>query len=135
MHASDLMTPNPVVVRPHDTLHYALQLMNEKRIRHLPVLDAHGALVGLVTDRDLRRLTPSPLSPGGYEAAMTVMNETLVEKAMVREPLTVQSDTPLKEVVAMFVAKKYGAVPVVQGKSLVGIISQIDCLRVLLKAL
>lgn len=126
---ADCMTASPLTVSPQTSLREALELMMRKHVRHLPVVDAGAKLVGMVTDRDLRRVSPSPLAPSAREEAMAAMDTTSVEKVMVREPTTVRVDQPLSDAVKVMVEKKYGALPVVQGGRLVGILSQIDVLR------
>ncbi len=126
----DTMTPNPVTISITETLQAAMELMAMKRIRHLPVVDAKGSLIGLVTDRDLRRAAPSPLFKGDREEAM---DHQTVERVMVRAPTTVEAMQNLKVAVQLFVDKKYGALPVLQGGKLVGILSPIDVMKAWLK--
>lgn len=128
------MTAKPIVVRPQDSIQDAMETMAQRHIRHLPVVDAEGALVGLLTDRDLRRVTPSPLVQQ-TESAEEILSSTKVERVMLRSPATIASDQPLKAAVQLMVDKKYGALPVVDGGRLVGILSQIDVLRLLLRSL
>ncbi len=135
MLVKDCMTRNPIILSPSDSLRTARELMAQKHIRHLPVVDAKDALVGLLTDRDLRRLELSPLVPGANDANHTLMAETLVERAMLKSPITVTSSMPLLDAVSIMLQKKYGALPVVDDGHLVGVLSQIDCLRVLHEAL
>lgn len=131
----DCMTPSPLTLGPDDSMHDALELMGLKRIRHLPVVDPSGRLLGLVTDRDLRRAAPSPLSGGNAGEAQAVLDNTPVERVMVRGPTSVAPAQPLKDAVSLMVDKKFGALPVVENGKLVGILSQIDVLRVFLKTL
>lgn len=126
----DTMTPNPITITAAETLQGAMELMAMKRIRHLPVVDARGALIGLVTDRDLRRLAPSPLFKGDREEAM---DHATVERAMVRAPTTIEASQNLKVAGQLFVEKKYGALPVLQNGKLVGILTPIDVMRAWLK--
>ena len=56
----ELMTPNPVTVRPDTSVPDALRLMRERKVRRLPVVDSHGRLVGIVSDKDLLYASPSP---------------------------------------------------------------------------
>ena len=130
----ECMTAKPITVTLQETLQGAMELMAMKRVRHLPVVDAAGKLVGLVTDRDLRRIAPSPLFPVEPAEAETTMEKTTVERVMVRSPATVAPAQNLKEAVRMLVEKKYGALPVVENGRLVGIVTPIDIMRVWEKA-
>lgn len=133
MHVRDTMTPNPICITPQETLQDAMELMMRKHIRHLPVVDAAGVLIGLVTDRDLRRASPSPLF-GSKVDPQAAMETATVDRVMVRSPQTIGPAQPLRDALQLFVDKKYGGLPVVDhaGK-LVGIITPIDVMRMWLK--
>lgn len=130
----DCMTPKPVTVGPKTTLQEALEVMAARKIRHLPVIDQAGRLVGFITDRDLRRAAPSPLQAQSDQQAQAVLEETPVERVMMRAPVTVPSTSPLRAAVELMVTRKFGALPVVDGGRLVGIVSQIDVLKLWLKS-
>lgn len=130
----ECMTQKPLTVTLQETLQGAMELMAMKRIRHLPVVDAAGKLLGLVTDRDLRRIAPSPLFPVDPAQVEATMEKTTVERVMVRSPATVAPSQNLKEAVRTMVEKKYGALPVVENGRLVGIVTPTDVLRVWEKA-
>lgn len=98
-----------------------------KRIRHLPVVDAQGTLIALVTDRDLRRAAPSPLFPDPAQTAQ--MDELTVDRIMVRAPCTIGPNQTLQEAIRLMVDKKYGALPVLDNGKLVGILTPIDVMR------
>ena len=127
------MTPTPITVRAGETLTAAMELMAMKRIRHLPVVDQAGKLIGLVTDRDLRRAAPSPFSSGNASQDHAKMDQISVEKIMVRSPSTISPDHRLQDVLKVMVEKKYGALPVLEHDKLVGIITPIDVMRSWLK--
>lgn len=123
----DTMTPRPITITTAESLQGAMELMAMKHIRHLPVVDANGALIGLVTDRDLRRVAPSPVIKGGDHAQM---DTTTVERVMVRSPTTIGAEQDLREAVTIFVDKKYGALPVLDAAGkLVGIVTPIDVMK------
>lgn len=127
------MTPTPITVSPTETLTDAMELMAMKKIRHLPVIDADGKLIGMVTDRDLRRAAPSPFANGSGAEEQAKMDTITVDKIMVRSPWTVTPTTQFREVLMVFVDKKYGALPVLENDRLVGIITPIDVMRAWLK--
>jgi CBS domain-containing protein len=135
MHVRDSMTPKPITITVQETLQGAMELMSMKRIRHLPVVDATGKLIGMVTDRDLRRVAPSPLFSGGdAEKAEGQLESTTVERIMIKSPATIGPMARLQDAMKLFVEKKYGALPVVDGIKLVGIITPIDVMKSWLKA-
>ncbi len=129
----DIMTPTPVTIPPTETMQGAMELMAMKRIRHLPVIDGKGGLIGLVTDRDLRRAAPSPLFPSGADT-QAQLDKATIERIMVRAPTTIGPAQQLADALRIFVEKKFGALPVMDGPRLVGILTPIDVMRAMLKA-
>src|SRR5207249_8968722 len=90
------MTKQVQTVAPDDPLRAAVDLEMRMKIRHIPVVDAAGKLVGIVTDRDIKRVLPSPLvrhgSRADYEA---LLDGTTISQVMTREPLTVTPESPI----------------------------------------
>jgi acetoin utilization protein AcuB len=129
----DAMTPLPVTVTLDESLQGAMELMAMKRIRHLPVVDASGKLIGLVSDRDLRRAAPSPLFNADAARAEDQLEHTTVERVMIRAPVTIGSSQRLQEAMKVMVEKKFGALPVVDADRLMGIITPIDAMKAWLK--
>jgi len=130
---SDYMTPNPLTVGPEDSLMQALETMRMRGVRRLPVAVA-GTLVGLVTEGDLKRAEPSMLTDS-EEDFNRVMEETPVSRIMIQNPVTVTSDTPLLEAAEVLYTTKYGALPVVAGSRVVGIVTDNDMVRALVDIL
>jgi acetoin utilization protein AcuB len=129
MLVEDVMSRALVTIAPEETLRAALDLLLKNRIRHLPVVD-DSALVGIVTDRDVKRATPSVLSGidrGEYDR---VLEATKVAQLMTRDPLTVTPKTRLKAAVEIFLKRRVGALPVVEDGRLVGILSDTDIIHV-----
>jgi len=125
----DCMTADPMTVAPSVSLEDAMEIMQMRRIRHLPVVE-DGHLVGFLSDRDLKRAAPSVVDPSlTSERYAEVVTTVRVDRLMMRHPVTVAPDMPLGDAVQIFIDKKFGALPVVEGERLVGILSQIDVLR------
>jgi CBS domain-containing membrane protein len=128
---ADAMTEPAVTVRPTDTLLAAARLMVDHQVRHLPVIDDDGMVIGMLSDRDLRTVAGDPVrfveSPSGNG------NRSLaVRDAMTPNPLTVRDDRPLVELARELADEKVGALPVVDSEAaLVGIVSYVDALRAL----
>jgi acetoin utilization protein AcuB len=134
MKVGNHMTPEPVTVSERDSMGEALLVMRRNQIRHLPVVNGN-VLVGIVTDRDLRRASPSLLSGIAEEKYQEVIDSTPVARIMTRDPFTVRLDTDLVDAVQVLVDKKISSLPVVNGAELVGILTEVDALRVLLEIL
>ena len=119
------MTVGAAVITRERTLAEAHQLMRERGIRHLPVVDG-GRLVGLVSQRDLYLLeTLKGVDP---------VTER-VEEAMTREPFTVPPDARLEDVAAAMAEHKYGSAVVVDRGAVIGLFTTVDALRALARLL
>ncbi len=134
MKVGNYMTPEPITVSELDSMTEAVLVMRRHQIRHLPVVNGN-LLVGIVTDRDLRRASPSLLSGIAEKKYQEVLDSTPVSRIMTREPFTVRLDTDLVDAVRILVDKRISSLPVVNGAELVGILTEIDALRVLLEVL
>lgn len=115
MTVAEIMVKPVVTAAPDTSVRDARQLMAEARIRHLPVLEG-GLLVGIVSDRDLRS------APG---------DAVPLAEIMARPVFVLSRDTPVRRAARIFRERRFGAMPVLQGRELVGIVSVVDVLRVL----
>ena len=130
---SDYMTSNPIVVEPEVPLMRALETIRLRGVRRLPVT-VGGVLVGLVTEGDLKRAEPSTLTDSEADFNR-VMEETPISRIMVQNPVTTTADTSLLEAADILLNTKYGALPVVAGSTVVGILTDNDLIRALVDAL
>jgi acetoin utilization protein AcuB len=119
MPVRQIMTRRVVTLRPETTLVEARRLLDEHRIRHLPVL-VDGRLAGIVSDRDLR------------SAAGAHRPQTAVDEIMTPTPFTVGPDTRVEEAARLMLDHRVGGLPVVEAGQLVGIVTSDDLLRALL---
>jgi acetoin utilization protein AcuB len=122
------MTDVPLSVRPDTKLAAAFLKMRIGHFRHLPVVDG-GALVGMVTDRDLRRPHMNESATTQWHELYDVDDERPVRDIMTTEVRSVGPDQPLEDAVDIFVEHGYGALPVVDEGTLIGILSVYDVLR------
>lgn len=134
MHVGEYMTRDLITVQEDTSMKEAMLLLRTHHIRHLPVVNGK-VLVGLVSDRDIRRASPSLLSGIGKNDYEQVLEDTPVGRIMTREPFTVTETTPLVDAVSALVEKKFGSLPVVDGNEIVGIFTDIDALEILLSKL
>lgn len=125
------MTRSVETLSPAQTLREVTELLLTHHIRHLPVVDGDFRLVGIVSDRDVKRATPSLHSGVDRQSYERVLEETTVAQFMTREPTAIAPDAPLKAVARILVDSKVGALPVVDDGRLVGIVTDIDLLRYL----
>lgn len=129
MKVRNYMSSDVVTANLRDGLHQTFRRMLERGIRHMPVLGEHEELVGLISERDLRR--PNFVDDGPNVANYYVLdNAVRVEEAMTRAPETVGADDGIHAALDLLISHKYGAVPVVDAEGrLVGILSAVDLLR------
>jgi CBS domain-containing protein len=108
-------------VRPNDLVDLAANVMDWRHVRHVPVEDDEGRLVGLVSHRNVLRLLVRGL-PGGSNEAISVSS------IMKSNPLTVTPQTPTLEAIKLMRENKVGCLPVVEADRLVGIVTAYDFL-------
>jgi acetoin utilization protein AcuB len=125
----DVMTRDPFILGPEDTLAAAMEAMRRHHIRRAPVV-AGDRLVGLVAEGDLKRAQPSVLD-ATPEEFQRVMEGTPVARIMISNPVTVGPDTPLADAVRTLHTTKFGALPVLKDDRLVGILTDSDLIRTL----
>lgn len=130
MLAKDIMTENPVTATELMNVAEALGLLYELDVRHLPVVRGRE-LVGIVSDRDLRAFTAA--SEDEAIEAMDNAREANIGNFMNTEPVRVDPETNVREIVELMLMHRVGAIPVSDADTgdLLGIVSYVDLLRVL----
>jgi CBS domain-containing protein len=125
----DLMTPDPYTLQPRDTLAALYDLMDTHRVRHVPIVDGDGELVGLLTHTDLAMTALGSLSDLPLSQERDLLQRRRVRGVMVTELETVEPDTSLAEAASTLLENKIGCLPVVEGSRLVGILTESDFVR------
>jgi len=128
----DVMTRNLITVDPETSFTDALKIMRENRIRRLPVLE-DGKLVGIVTEKDILYASPSKATTLDVWELHYLLNKLKIREIMTRDVVTIQEDTPVEEAAKIMADNKIGALPVVKGNELVGIITETDIFKVFLE--
>ena len=126
----DLMTSGVFAVNVNDHLVTVSDLMDERNIRHAPVVE-DGKLVGLISNRDLLRNTvrgQSGLPPEIERAAQLTVT---AGEIMTRDVETAEPDQDIRDAARVMLEGKYGCLPVVEGSKLVGILTESDFVRFL----
>jgi acetoin utilization protein AcuB len=129
------MTQNPVTVHPETSFEDALQLLREKKIRRLPVVNQQGELVGIVVEKDLLYASPSPATSLSVFEVHYLLSKLQVKDVMTKRVITVAEDCPLEEAARIMIDQKIGSLPIVRGKQVVGIITETDIFKVMVEAL
>jgi acetoin utilization protein AcuB len=109
-----------------------MTIMRERRIRRLPVLDSHGRLVGIVSDRDILQASPSPATSLAKWEIPELLHKLTVENVMTTDVISIPEDTPLEEAARIMADGRVGGLPVMRGGDLVGIITESDLFKALL---
>ncbi|MEM8779477.1 MAG: CBS domain-containing protein, partial [Cyanobacteria bacterium P01_G01_bin.49] len=126
---ADVMTPSPITVTPQTSLSKAIQILAEKRISGLPVVDDSGKLIGVISDTDLMwqetGIEPPPYimildsviylqNPARYEKEIHKSLGQTVGEVMTEQPISIKSAQSLKEAANLMHEKKIRRLPVVE---------------------
>jgi CBS domain-containing protein len=125
----DLMSRDVKTLGRNEKLRLADDLMRMERIRHLPVLDDDGTIVGIVSQRDLFRGALARSMGYGEHAQQRLLEQLQVKEVMTNEPVSIGPDARLREAAALMLERRIGCLPVVEDGRLVGILSESDFLR------
>jgi CBS domain-containing protein len=118
------MSPDVKTLGRNDKLSLADDVMRLERIRHLPVLDDDGALVGILSQRDLFRGALARALGYGELAQSRMLSMLVVKDVMTNDPVTIGPDAPLSEAAARMLERKIGCLPVLRDGKLVGIVTE-----------
>jgi acetoin utilization protein AcuB len=125
----DWMSRRVTTIRPDTRLGEAARLMRARKIRHLPVVDGAGRLVGIVTARDLRQALFAPAVQDQPDNLRGVLDGLAVRDIMTRGVLSVRAATPVREAARLMHERKLGALPVIERDHIVGILTETDVLE------
>jgi len=120
-----------VTVGPEEGANAALYLMKKSAIRHL-LVTAGKKLLGIVSDRDFRLVRPSPATSLSIYEIHYLLEKLKVKEIMTKKVVTVEPETPIAEAARLLLNRRIGALPVLKGGELVGIISETDMLQALI---
>jgi acetoin utilization protein AcuB len=130
----DWMTPEVITIGIEEPLQRALETMEKRKIRCLPALEG-TKLVGMLTEHDVRRGMAAAGADSAGPGPEAYLQETRVEKAMTRNPVTLVPDFTVEEAAETLIKRNIPAVPVVDDRGgLIGIITQRDLLRATVSA-
>jgi acetoin utilization protein AcuB len=126
------MTPRPFTLKPTDSLARAIDLMKEKKIRRVPIVSDAGKLVGIVSDRDLKDVSPSRATTLDIWELHYVLDKLKLGDIMTKKPWTVTPEMPIEKAALLMMEKKVEGLPVLDAKGvLVGILTEGDIFRAL----
>ena len=128
---NEIMATKVSTLGRNDTLDLADEIMTMSRIRHLPVVDG-GRVVGVVSQRDLFRSALAAALGYGERAQKILLKSLNVKEVMSEPAITIAPNVTVKEAARQMIEHKIGCLPVVEGYTLVGIVTETDILRYVL---
>jgi acetoin utilization protein AcuB len=131
----EFMTSGPVSIAPGTPLLEAEWRMQEGGFRHLPVVDDHDRLVGIVSDRDLREAAPSDATSLSRQELAYLLSRLTVKDVMSEPVLTARPGEPAETAAIRMREHKLGALPVIEDERIVGIVTTSDMLDALVRML
>lgn len=135
MLVGERMSRNPVTILDTASIDDGLHIMRERKVRRLPVLDASGKMVGIVSDKDLLHAAPSPATSLSVYELHYLLAKLTIKQVMSSPVISVGSDTPVEEAARVMADNKIGGLPVMEGEQLVGIITETDVFKILVELL
>ncbi len=136
MFVRDCMSSPVVTIPPDKPFKMALQIMQENRFRRLPVVDKHGRLAGIISERDLLYSAPAPVSSLSMWEATYLLSRLTVQQVMTRAIIITTPNTPVEHAASLMIANKIGGLPVVDAQDhVVGMITETDIFRAFVEML
>jgi acetoin utilization protein AcuB len=131
MQVKELMSRIVMTVGTEDSCRDALTRMQELKLRHLPVMDLRGKVAGMLTDRDLRHylFDPTVMRRIGVTPVDAILESVSVREIMSAPVLSVDPEEDMEAAVGLMRKRKVGSLPVVKDGQVVGILTETDVLR------
>lgn len=135
MLVGERMSKPVLTISPDVPVQDALAAMRKEHIRRFPVVDKQGRLLGIVSESDLLNASPSEATSLSVWEINYLLSKVTVERVMAKDVITVTEDTPIEEAARIMADKKIGALPVMKGQKLVGIITETNLFKIFLELL
>lgn len=135
MYVGRIMRKELVTIPPDTTLRKAKDIIEEKRINHLLVVNEDGNLTGIVSDRDVKQSWASPATTLSVHELNYLLNQLTVENIMAKKIITISPGTTIERAAKIMQDNRINALPVIESDKLVGIITSTDVMGVLLRAI
>ena len=135
MYVGRIMHTHLVTVSPDTSLRKAKEIIEEKQINHLLVVNKNGDFVGIVSDRDVRQSWASPATALSVHELNYLLTQLTVEAIMVKKMITISPGTTIERAAFIMQENRINALPVIESEKLVGIITSTDVMEVLLHSI
>ena len=133
MLVKERMTSPVLTITPDVSIQDGLTRMHRDKVRRYPVIDKHGKLLGIVTESDLLNAKPSEATTLSMWEITSLLAKITVERVMTEKVITTTEDCPIEEAARIMSDNEISALPVMRGKSLVGMITETDIFHILLE--
>jgi acetoin utilization protein AcuB len=125
---------HPVIfIHPETSMQEALDLMRKEHIHRLPVVNKQGLLIGIITEADLDKASPSEATSLSIWEIRELVSKVKVEKIMTRDVVTVNDDTPIEEAARIMADGNFSGLPVMHANKLVGLITETDLFKIFIE--
>lgn len=129
MFVANRMTKNPITVEPTTPVNEAAKLMKRRNIRRLPVVEK-GSLVGIISDRDIMRVAPSPATTLSKFEIMSLLDKITVAEIMAKDVVSLPDTATIEEAALVMYNEKLSGLPIVSSMgAVVGIITETDVFK------
>lgn len=135
MLVKDRMSRPPITIRENVSVEEALRLMHSENIRRLPVVDKQGKMMGIVSELDLLKVSPSPATSLSVYEIPYLLAKIKMKDVMTEDVVTVTEDTPLEDAARVMADNKIGGLPVLRDGKVVGMITETDMFKTFLEML
>jgi acetoin utilization protein AcuB len=135
MLVKDRMSKHPLTISMDESISSTHRYMLEQNVRHLPVVDQKGVMVGLVAEEDLLKAEPSSATSLSMWEIHSLLDRVKVKDVMVHDVITTSENTPLEEAAHLMLDRRIGSLPVMREGKLVGIITESDMYRAFMELL
>jgi acetoin utilization protein AcuB len=133
MLVKERMSHPVITIFPETSMQDALDLMRSEHVRRLPVVNKRGQILGIVTEADLDKASPSQATTLSIWEIRELVSKVKVEKIMTREVITIEEDTPIEEAARVMCDSNVSGLPVIHDDKLVGLITETDLFKVFLE--
>ncbi len=134
MYVGTVMRTDLTTVAPETSLVAAQETLEKQKINHLLIVDGENELLGIVSDRDLKKSWASSATTLSKNELIYLLDQVTVADIMTKKTLTITSSTTIERAALLMNQHRINALPVLEGDELVGIITSRDVMRVLLEA-
>ncbi|MGB0385650.1 MAG: CBS domain-containing protein [Ardenticatenaceae bacterium] len=131
----DRMSTPVVTITPDTPFNEAMKVMRKRNVRRLPVVDHKGYLVGIVSERDLLRASPSDANSLDVWELSYLLNKLKINHIMSHPAISITPDTPIVEAARIMIERKIGGLPIAEGQKVVGIITETDIFKAFVELL